>query len=387
MAISRIVTGLLLVGMACPMTWLGCRKSFVIKDEHLTHADGPNWPEFGGSAARLNHREQTLPPPLALKWTYKATSAIGPSLVTVDGLAYVITLDGRLDIVAVATGDRIGRIKLKDGFEATCTYSDGALYVAYRYGDDTLFKYDLATGKNTWEIDAGDIASEPLVADGGLYVSALYRHIDKYDPASGELIWSYKTKGQHRSSPSFADNTIVVGSDNGIVYALDAADGSLKWQTQVGASVQASPVIDDGKVYIGSVDSVFYAFSLERGTELWSFHANSPLFQSAATDGKKVCFGGTDGQFYALDAGSGRLLWQFSATSVISTSPAISGDVIYFGSLDKKYYCLNLADGSELWSFTTRGRIRTSPVVWGNTLLGASDDRYLYAFSNSTGPR
>ena len=39
--------------------------------------------------------------------------------------------------------------------------------------------------KNIWKVDAGDIASEPLIHDNSVYVSALYEHVDSYDLRNG----------------------------------------------------------------------------------------------------------------------------------------------------------------------------------------------------------
>ncbi|MFQ5648954.1 MAG: PQQ-binding-like beta-propeller repeat protein [bacterium] len=359
-----------------------CNKTFVLKEKFTRNAVGQNWTLFGGDSARLNYRDRALRPPLRLKWTYKATSAVGSSLVVANGVAYVPTLDGRLDVVSIATGERLGRVKLRDNLEATCTYFEDQLYIAYRYGEATLAKYDLITGKTEWEVDAGDIASEPLATDEGIYVAALYRHIDKYDPATGEKLWSYESKDQHRSSPALSHNTLVVGCDNGTIYALSPKSGKLRWKAETGASVFATPVIDNETVFVGSLDSVFYALNLHDGSLLWSFRAEAPLFQAAGTDGVHVVFGATDGHFYCMNNKTGELRWAFRAQSVVSTAPLISGEVVYFGALDQKYYCLNLEDGRELWNFTTRGRIRTSPVAWGEYLLGASEDKYLYAFTS-----
>jgi outer membrane protein assembly factor BamB len=380
-SIPKIIVGFFIVILSSSLGWRCSSK--VLIPQRTSDSTAQNWYLFGGDPQRTNYRTKTLSPPLKFYWEYKASSAIGQSLVAVDGILYFTTLDGRIYVLDIETGQRIAKTKSEGGYEATCAYYDGNLIIASRYGDLTLANYDLRNGEYLWKIDAGDIASEPLVADGGVFVSALYNHIDKYHFGTGEKLWTFKTDDQHRSSPALSKNVLVVGCDNGSIYALNANSGKLKWKFNTGASVFAAPVISNETVFVGSLDSSFYALSLSDGSVLWTFFANDAISQSAATNGEKVIFGSNDGELHCLDTQTGQELWRFSAKSVVSTPPLITGTVVYFGSLDSRYYGLNLDTGKELWNFETKGRIRTAPVVWGNYLLGASEDKYIYAFVKS----
>jgi outer membrane protein assembly factor BamB len=375
----RIVFSLVLISLSLPI-WT-CRKVAVRHAVDEATRDS-NWPLAGGNPARTSVSEFALQPPLNNIWTYKTSSAPSPTLLAVDGALIFTTLDGRFEVVDIATGERLGRGKCENQHEAACAYRNGYLIFASRYGDNSLSKYDLNRGKYSWKIDAGDIASEPLITPDAIYVSAMYDHIDKYEFESGERIWTFKTDDQHRSSPSLGGDVVVAGCDNGVIYALAARTGKLSWKIETGASVVATPVIFENKVMVGSNDSTFYALNLADGVTLWTFSASTPLFQTAATDGKLVLFGGSDGHFFCLNADDGKELWRFRAGSSVSTTPIIAGDAVYFGSLDRHYYGLSLESGALLWKFETRGRIRTSPIVWENYILGASEDRFVYAFSS-----
>ncbi len=345
-----------------------------------------NWTQFGGDPTRSNFHSETVDPPLKNIWSYKASSAVGRSLVAIDNVLYLTTLDGKFEAVDIRTGEKIGKEKTHTTHESALAFRDGHLILASRYGGKTLANFDLKTGKYLWRIDAGDIASEPLIVDDAIYISALYNHVDKYDVTTGEKFWNFKTDGQLRSSPALSDNTVVVGCDNGSLYAVNAKTGELRWQFETGASISATPIIWEDTVFAGSLDSTFYALSLTYGDAFWTFHAERPIFESAATNGDRVIFGTSDGKLYCLDTRSGREVWRYQAKSAVSTAPLISGKVVYFGSLDTYYYCLNLETGRELWRFETKGRIRTSPIIWGNYMFGASEDKFVYAFlpSDST---
>lgn len=340
----------------------------------------PNWLMAGGNPARTNSYAGTISLPLKLQWRYSASSAIGKTLLVVDGILYFATLDGRLYALDIRTGQKIGHTKTD--VEATAVYLDSSLIIARRYGDETLFRYDLKSGKYQWKVDAGDIASEPLIFDQGIFLTALYKHIDQYQPERGIRIWQTKLPNQIQSSPAAHQDKIVFGCDDGFVYAVAKSTGSVVWKFKTSASIQATPAILDTMVYIGSRDGNFYALSLNDGHELWRYEVTGLILHGAAVDSRQVIFGTTDSKLYCLDRLTGHEQWTFTAKSVISTSPLLSSDLVLVGSLDHHYYALDRATGKELWRYKTKGRIRTQPIIWRNYLIGASENNYVYAFSS-----
>lgn len=364
--------------LLCILIFVGCSKIRTVP--FTPELPVPqNWEMYGGNIARTSFYPGAISLPLQLKWHYNATSAIEKSMVAVDGVLYFTTLDGRLYALEIESGKKIGNMKIN--VAGTQAFQDASLILALRYGDETLFKYNLKSAKYDWKIDAGDIASEPLVLDGNIIVTALYNHIDAYDSKNGTRIWQTKTPDQIRSSPALKNDRIVFGCDDGFVYAVAKRTGTILWKFKTGASVQATPVIGDTIVYVGSLDKRFYAMSLNDGKLLWTFQAGGQLFEAAALDHEFIIFGATDSQLHCLDRWTGKEIWTFEAKSVISTSPLICQDKVFFGSLDNFYYAVDLKSGKELWKYQTKGRIRTNPVIWGNYLIGASENNSIYVFS------
>jgi len=357
----------------------GCAK-ITLQQERFTLNSAPNWEMYGGNLARTNSYPGAITLPLKLKWHHNASAAIGKTMVVKDGIIFFNTMDGRIYAYNIETGEKIGHIKT--GYHATNIVQDSVLFFARRYGDNTLFKYNLNLGKTEWKFNTGDVASEPLILDKGIVVTALYKHIDYYDLNSGEEIWKFETDDQIRSSPASDGNTIVFGCDNGFIYAINKVSGEIKWEYKTAGSVQATPSIKDGIVYAGSCDQNFYAINLQTGKLEWKFKTKGQIVQSAAVNDWIVIFGSTDSQLYCLDRSSGEQIWTFEANSVISTSPLICGNKIFIGSLDHFYYALDVETGVELWKFETKGRIRTEPVIWGNYFIGASEDDDLYVFES-----
>ena len=362
-------------------TGLSCSKLVV---KVTPEPDGSVWPMYGGDAQRTNRASNSIKPPLELTWIFKASSAVGQTLVAADGVLYFGTLDGRIRGLDVRTGKELGKIKIPDGTESTCALDDGRLVVGQRYGEETLAVYDLHTGKRLWRRDAGDIASEILIVEDNLCMSAIYNHVDRYDLSAGTKIWSFTTGGRLHSSPAYADGKVVVGCDDGWVYALNWEKGTLAWKYQTHGSIFATPTLAAGKVFIGSTDKQFYALRLQDGTRVWTYSTDGAINQAAAVSDSVIIFGANDHRLYCLLQETGKLKWSFEASSVVSTSPLISGEVVYFGSLDHFYYALDLTAGQLLWKYQAKGRVRTCPVVWKNFLFGASEDNFVYAFKMVT---
>ena len=78
---------------------------------------------------------------------------------------------------------------------------------------------------------------------------------------TGELMWSYKTRGLTGvSSPAVADGMVYIGSWDHKVYALNASSGALIWSYTTGLPIRSSPAVADGVVYVSSWDGRLYAF-------------------------------------------------------------------------------------------------------------------------------
>ena len=356
---------------------ISCAKIRITPDLFTSHSS-PNWEMYGGNPARTNVYPGDIALPLKLIWKYRASSAIGKTMLVVNGVVYFTTLDGRLYALNIKTGEKIGHKKLE--MDATCAYQDTSLFIAYRYGNLTLFKYDVNRARTAWKIDAGDISSEPLVLESHIIITALYKHIDLYNSADGVRIWQTKIDDQIRSSPACIQGVVVFGCDDGAVYAVKEINGEIIWKFKTDASVQATPVLKDSVAYVGSSDKFFYAIHLKTGKLIWDFETDGQILHPAAVNDSLVIFGSTDSHLYCLNRFSGQEIWSFEAGSVISTSPLICNDNVFFGSLDHHYYGINLTTGDEMWKYKTKGRVMTAPVVWGHYLIGAAENDIVYAF-------
>ncbi len=357
-----------------------CAKIKLQKHSQL-NTNPSDWGMYGRNPGRTNEYPGSISLPLKLKWHLNASAAIERTILVRDSVIFFSTMDGRIYAYNIETRKKIGYIKTE--YNATGVVKDSALFVARRYGDETLVKYCLMRGKKEWEFNAGDITTEPLILDDGIVVTALYKHIDFYDLTNGESIWKFETNKQIRSSPACDGEIIVFGCDDGNIYAIKKSTGELKWEYKTAGSVQVTPAIKNDVVYVGSNDKKFYAINLQTGRLVWEFQTNGQIFHAAGVTDSIVVFGSTDSFLYCLNRISGKLIWTFEAKSVISTSPLICEDKIFIGSLDHHLYALDRSTGVELWKFKAKGRIRSNPIIYKNYLILASEDDELYVFESN----
>ncbi len=352
---------------------------FVAPLPETQNANG-DWLMAGANPGRTSHLEKEPGLPLAEISRLKLSSAASQNLFVHNGILFVPTLDGKLFTVDLAKKRVLSKKKMPGGHAGTLALKNNGMVLAMRYGKETLFHYNLAQRDKLWEIDAGDIASEPLLADSCVYVSAMYEHVDAYLLSDGSRRWQFRTTGQLHGSPALAEGILIAATDRGKVYALASNDGKLIWEADLGQPILSTPAIVRGQVFLGTAGDLIAAFELRTGAEIWRFKTEGRVFNAPAVNDSLVIFGASDGFVRALYRRNGTLAWNFRAASGIGTAPLIAGNKIFFGSLDKNIYCVDSSAGALLWQWNLEGRVRTNPLVWKDRLIVASEDRYLYMF-------
>jgi outer membrane protein assembly factor BamB len=329
---------------------------------------------------------------------FKFSSAVSQHLCASGKLLWVTTLDGRLSVIDLQPAKNSGRKnenenkkkkriiqkkKLPHSYSGSIAVGSGSLFVAMRFGKETLMRYNLADGRKMWEIDAGDIASEPLVADSSVYVTALYKHVDAYRLQDGTRRWEFRTETQFHASPALSEGILVAASDDGKIYGLEAVSGKKIWEFDCNAPVLATPAIHQNSVFVGAAGETIFVLNLQDGALRWKYHIGAKVVHGPAVNDSLVIFGSGDGRVRAFDNKTGALRWTFLAGSVIGTSSLIADQLVFVGSLDRKLYALDIRSGAIAWQQELEGRVRTNPIIVGEQLIIASEDRFVYIFGTA----
>lgn len=192
-----------------------------------------------------------------------------------DGKLYVVAGSRYLYALDAETGGVLWR---KQPTRASWSHSvaslaDGRIFVGFRTG--ILTALDGATGGTLWTYQSPDSArsdlaydiyepitpSSPAVSNGVVYMGFPDGYVSAHRAASGERLWSYRTRGGVMSSPAVSGDVVYVGSNDGNLYALDADTGVERWSFEIGAWVASSPAVSGNALIVGAFDGNLYAFT------------------------------------------------------------------------------------------------------------------------------
>jgi quinohemoprotein ethanol dehydrogenase len=146
-----------------------------------------------------------------------------------------------------------------------------------------------------WATDiesAMGLATEPIVVDGVIYVSAPGSRVYAVDALSGKVLWRFDPKVRlDRMRNSWAAHSnrglavwagkVYVGTGDCRLVAIDAASGHQAWESPVcdgsQTGITGAPHVGKGKVFIGyngsdtGVRGSLVAFDATTGKEAWRF--------------------------------------------------------------------------------------------------------------------
>jgi len=88
-----------------------------------------------------------------------------------------------------------------------------------------------AAPKKAWSRELGGTLTQPVMADGKLFVASVDAHsVSALNADDGSSIWSFTAGARVDSSPTIYRGMAIFGSRDGYVYCLDADTGELVWK-------------------------------------------------------------------------------------------------------------------------------------------------------------
>jgi outer membrane protein assembly factor BamB len=93
--------------------------------------------------------------------------------------------------------------------------------------------------KPSWEIKLGGHLTQPVVADGRVFVASKDTHsMHVLDEESGTELWQYTAGSRIDSPPTVYGELVLFGCADGFVYCLRAQDGELVWRFRAAPTAQ-----------------------------------------------------------------------------------------------------------------------------------------------------
>lgn len=172
------------------------------------------------------------------------------------------------DLVALdaSTGNEVWRVQSQSWFWGVAVAHD-QVYVGNV--DHYLYAYDAKTGNELWKFNADnrgsfDFWSTPAILGDQLFIGNSDRNLYALNAHTGGLLWKFRTEGDALSDPVIADGVIYISDSNHAtalaqhnLYALDSQTGEELWNYQLSSTFLTGPALGNGVLYAATAGDVF----------------------------------------------------------------------------------------------------------------------------------
>ncbi|BBN82231.1 hypothetical protein PA25_22160 [Pseudoalteromonas sp. A25] len=286
---------------------------------------------------------------------------------------------------------------------------DGYLYALNRWSGTLLWKANLddadiprylPANHAPWEFDYAK--SSPIVNGAHVYVGSANGKLYALSAYSGQVLWTFDTKGKIRSTPIIKDNLLYISNFNGTTYAINRFTADQVWSHQSSGAITSHPEIVDDALVIGSRDTKLYALDLITGKEHWhlQYPEASWVDSSASADpnGKYFYIGSSDlNMLYKINIENGDIEWQFNTGGWAWGKPQVSKGVVYMGSVghdepnwyDTKrgFYAVDTQTGKLKWQYNpekinqfVHGGVHGTPAIGYGKVIVPDLDGYIHVY-------
>ena len=130
-------------------------------------------------------------------------------------------------------------------------------------GSEAVASYDPATGDELWRTTCTARSTCGTVITSGDRILASGGYPDKQTvclSASGEIIWSNRTKIYEPSLVIVGDNVVGV-NDDGVAFCWSVKDGKQRWKKRLGGNFSASPIVSGNTVLVPNLSGDTFVFN------------------------------------------------------------------------------------------------------------------------------
>ena len=197
-----------------------------------------------------------------LVWKHQIEDQIRCAPTIAEGHAFLAGCDGRLHIIDLSQGKAIAQVPIGGPTGSTPAALGDRVFFGAESG--TFFGINWREARVDWKYQdprrAQPFRSSAAVTDELVVFGGRDKFVHAVDPQTGELLWTFPTRGRVDSSPVLVGDRLFVGSADGRLYALDKQTGEKRWEYDAGRDFVASPAVAAGRLVIGATDGTLYCF-------------------------------------------------------------------------------------------------------------------------------
>lgn len=261
--------------------------------------------------------------------------------------------------------------------------------------DGVLHALELATGNERWasRLEATAGSASPVIVDGVIVVGDQGGIVHAFDPATGAERWATKVDAAIDGAAAAVGHLVLTATEAGRAYAIDARTGAIVWKAVLPEGVTRSVTGSPDTVYVGA-GGILLALRLSDGTILWQSTVGTTGSCGTPTVAAGLVFDATnldgDGSMpvavVAVDAASGMARWRYTSPAGNPTyTPAVSGGRAYLVSEDGTVVAVDAATGATIWSTPTGAPNEALPALADGLVYVATNGHTLLTLDEKTG--
>jgi outer membrane protein assembly factor BamB len=241
-----------------------------------------------------------------------------------------------------------------------------------------------------------DIKSSPVIGSDRVYIGSDDGNVYALNLNDGTKIWNYDTGSAVEAPPLLVDQIVYVGNLYGTLFAVDALTGEFKWRYETDSQISGSAnwvTTSNGKdkwILVGSYDNMMHCVHAATGEKMWGYETDNYINGAPATDGSYIIFGGCDAHLHVVAAETGQKIAGIDAESYIAGSAALIEERAYLGHYGDKLICIDISEKKVVWEYFDEeegAAFFSSPAVSDDRVVIGSRDMSLHCVRRKDGQR
>ena len=203
----------------------------------------------------------------------------------------------------------------------------------------------------------------PAFENDAIYAASAAGKIIRFDPVTGDEVWSTDTKHRLSGGIGVGEGLILVGTFKGKILAYDA-NGNQLWESTVTSEVLSPPQIDGGVVVVRTGEGRIFGLDAVDGKRKWIFQDSIPSltvrnFAGVLVKGGGVFVGFPGGKLVAIKIDDGKIAWE----AAVSKPKGVT-------ELERitDVTSLPVADDRQICAVAYKGRLSCFEVMTGNPI-------------------
>ena len=232
----------------------------------------------------------------------------------------------------------------------------------------------------------GTTALVPAFDNDAIYAASSAGNITRFDPVTGDEVWSIDTKHRLSGGVGASEGVILVGTFKGEILAYDA-NGNQLWESQVTSEVLSPPQVENGVVVVRTGEGRIFGLDAADGKRKWVYQGSTPSltvrsFAGVLVKGGGVFAGFPGGKLVAIELSNGKVGWEASVSKPqgvteleritdVTSLPVVDDKQICAVAYKGRVSCFEAMTGKPIW---TRETSSSAGLTMDNKYVYVSDD-------------